>query len=78
MNDRERVTVPLWPDAANLLGVSRTTVYRLAHGGLVPGAFKVGHRWRVRVQQLTDFLDGSNVTVGGKETNTPAGSDTAR
>jgi len=32
----ERMTVKLWPDAARMLGVSRTTVYKAAKAGQLP------------------------------------------
>jgi len=36
------MTIKLWPDAANLLGVSRTTVYKAAKAGQLP-TIRVGN-----------------------------------
>ena len=38
-----RLTMKLWPEAANALGVSRTTIYKLAKDGSLP-TIKLGSR----------------------------------
>lgn len=49
------------PDAAQLLRVSVSNVYRLAERGELPGAVKVGGQWRIGRAQL---LAGLGLTSG--------------
>jgi excisionase family DNA binding protein len=48
------------PQAAERLGITRVTAYRLAEHGEFPGsaAFKVGRHWRVSVIRLERFMHG--------------------
>jgi excisionase family DNA binding protein len=39
-------------ETGRILKVSKSTVRRLARGGRLPGAFKVGDQWRVRTEAL--------------------------
>ena len=39
-------TIPVWPDAAEILGVGRDAVYAAAASGEIP-AFRIGRFWRV-------------------------------
>jgi len=49
--------------AAELLGVSRRTVYRLARrGDLVPS--RVGERLRFRTNEIDEYLERNRVRVG--------------
>ncbi|MEZ4448952.1 MAG: helix-turn-helix domain-containing protein [Nannocystaceae bacterium] len=43
-------------EALALVGVSRNTLYRLAHEGRIPGAQKLGTIWRFHRATLLDFL----------------------
>src|SRR5438874_13216858 len=45
-------------EVAALMRVSKMTVYRLVHGGTLP-AVRVGRSFRVPVQAVRDYLDGS-------------------
>ena len=44
--------------AAEQLGVSKATAYRLAESGRVPGAFKIGAQWRVSVPRFMREVHG--------------------
>ncbi|HVX20938.1 MAG TPA: helix-turn-helix domain-containing protein [Acidimicrobiales bacterium] len=48
------------PQAAQRLGITRVTAYRLAERGEFPGdaAFHVGRVWRVSVPKLERFMHG--------------------
>lgn len=48
-------------DAAQLLRVSVSNIYRLAERGELPGAVKVGGQWRISRAQL---LSGLGLTSG--------------
>lgn len=53
----EAPTIPLWPDAAEVLGVRRSVVYQLASSGRFPvRVFKVGGQWRVPTAELRKLL----------------------
>lgn len=55
LNDvRGRATLPLWPDTAELLGLSKDSVYRAAVD--LPFVRRVGHRWIVAVPALLRWL----------------------
>jgi len=50
------------PQAANVLGIHRTTVLRLINSGDFPvPTFKVGHRYRIMKGALEEYIKG-NVT----------------
>jgi excisionase family DNA binding protein len=44
--------------AANRLGISKSTAYRLAKAGDMPGAFQAGHQWRVSVPRFWAEVHG--------------------
>lgn len=44
-------------EVAGLLRVSTKTVYRRARLGQLPGAFKVGHQWRIHPAPLMAHLN---------------------
>jgi hypothetical protein len=44
--------------AAKQLGIGVSTAYRLAPLGQIPGAFRVGHQWRVSVQRFNAVVHG--------------------
>lgn len=46
------------PQAAERLGISRTSAWRRAKAGELPGAFKIGALWRVSVVKLDRFIHG--------------------
>lgn len=46
-------------DLADYLKVSKSTLYKLAQGGKVPGQ-KVGKHWRFRKETIDQWLDKSN------------------
>jgi excisionase family DNA binding protein len=43
-------------EVAELLRVSPMTVYRMARKGEIPGAFRLGHRWRFSVEELEHLI----------------------
>ena len=45
-------------DAAELVGVHRDTLYRLARTGQFPPALQIGRQWRVSRPRLERFLHG--------------------
>ena len=49
--------------AAEELGISKSTAYRLAESGQLPGAFRVGRQWRVSVVRFTDQVHGDDGRV---------------
>jgi excisionase family DNA binding protein len=53
-----RLTMKLWPEAANALGVSRTTIYKLAKDGSLP-TIKLGSRVLVPILALNKLLEGA-------------------
>jgi excisionase family DNA binding protein len=46
--------------AATQLGIGRSTAYRLAESGQLPGAFKVGAQWRVSVPRFLAEIHGGS------------------
>jgi excisionase family DNA binding protein len=44
------------PEVAKLLRVAPMTVWRLARRGQIPGAFRVSHHWRFRVEELERWM----------------------
>ena len=61
--------MPLWPDAAKMIGIGRSTAFELARRGEFPGALRLGHRWLVSRRLLELWLSGETigraVTLGG-------------
>ena len=53
----ERKTVSV-PEAAQLLGISRTLAFELARRGELPGAIRLGGRIVVSVQEIERALRG--------------------
>jgi hypothetical protein len=47
--------------AAERLGISKSTAFRLAPLGQIPGAFKVGAQWRVSVPKFEREVHGETV-----------------
>ncbi len=45
---------------AAALGLSESQGYRLLHAGELPGAVRLGNRWRVRASVLRRWLDGED------------------
>ena len=52
---RGKATIPLWPDAGRLLGVSRNVAYDAARRGAIP-TLKLGKNIRVPVPKLLAML----------------------
>jgi excisionase family DNA binding protein len=51
------VVVPLWPDAADALGIGRTSIYDLARRGELPvRVLRLGNQWRVPAAELRRVL----------------------
>jgi len=50
-------------EVANLMRVSKMTVYRLVHGGTLP-AVRVGRSFRVPEQAVNDYLASSMFEAG--------------
>lgn len=46
--------------AAEHYGVHYTTMLRMVHEGMVPGAFKVRRQWRIRIGTLEGTADPPN------------------
>ena len=44
------------PEVAELLSVSRATVYRLINGSKIP-AFKIGDEWRIKAEDVEAFIE---------------------
>jgi excisionase family DNA binding protein len=55
----ERKTLNLWPDTANMLGLSRTTVYAAAKRGEIP-TIRIGGKILVPRAALERLLDGAS------------------
>lgn len=52
--------VELLPWAAEQLGVSKGTIYRLAQAGKVPGLFKIGAQYRISVVRFNREVHGQD------------------
>ena len=52
---RGKATIPLWPDAGRLLGISRNVAYDAARRGAIP-TLKLGKNIRVPVPKLLAML----------------------
>ena len=52
---RGKATIPLWPDAARVLGVSRNVAYEAARKGSIP-TLRLGRNIRVPVPKLLAML----------------------
>jgi len=50
-------------EVANLMRVSKMTVYRLVHGGELP-AVRVGRSFRVHAKAVHDYLETRNFDAG--------------
>lgn len=50
----EPVLLPIWPDTAQLLGVGRSTVFRLIKEGKLP-TVRLGRRRLVPADAIRDF-----------------------
>jgi hypothetical protein len=50
-----RTTIPIWPDAARLIGVSRNSAYQAAKRGDIP-VLRIGGRLVVPVAPLLKML----------------------
>ena len=55
------------PECCDLLRLSERSVYDMARNGKLPGAAKVGGKWRVNRSVLMDWLatGGDHTTTGG-------------
>jgi len=58
--------------AAKRLLISYTTAYRLAEGGSLPGAFKVGAQWRISVPRFEREIHGSALEEWHRSAPQPA------
>jgi excisionase family DNA binding protein len=59
--DRRDPYVASVPEAAKLLGISKDLAYDLALRGELPGAFRLGRRWRVSLVRLRAAVHGLEV-----------------
>ena len=57
MKKLERPSLVSIQEAADYLRVGRTTVYKVLKQRGIPGAFKVGSRWRIDLEELERFLE---------------------
>lgn len=46
---RGRLVIPLWPDAGEILGLSKNPTYAAANRGDIPGLLRFGSAYRVAV-----------------------------
>jgi excisionase family DNA binding protein len=53
------------PEAAAMLGFSAEHCYRLARANKLPGAVKIGCRWRVSRPRLLEYLHGPTFGSSG-------------
>lgn len=54
---QNKLTIPLWPVAGQLLGLSKGSTYQAAQRGDFPGLLRIGHRWVVSVPALLHVLN---------------------
>ncbi|WP_062520027.1 helix-turn-helix domain-containing protein [Demequina silvatica] len=52
---RDKATIPLWPDAAKIMGVGKTGIYAAAAAGEIP-TVRLGRRILVPVPKLLAML----------------------
>jgi len=64
---RGKATIPLWPDACRVLGVSRNVGYAAARKGTIP-TLRLGRNIRVPVPKLLAMLG----TVDDRQAPAPA------
>jgi excisionase family DNA binding protein len=50
--------VEFLPWAAEQLGISKATAYRLAEAGEIPGLFRIGRQYRVSVPRFRSIVHG--------------------
>jgi len=53
-------------ELAKYLRLHRSTVYRLAREGIIPG-FKVGSQWRFSRDSVDQWMAGQEATIGGSQ-----------
>ncbi len=54
--DKIRLTMPLWPETGEALGLGKNATYEAAQRGDIPGLFRIGNRWLVSKAALEEFL----------------------
>ena len=52
----QKLTVSLWPTTGKALGCGKGATYAGALRGEIPGAFRVGKKWRVATPPLREVL----------------------
>ena len=72
VNHIERRTVDV-ETAAQILGLSRTTAYKLATSGELPGVIRLGRRLLVSVDALEALLRGELPLAAADQDHEPAG-----
>lgn len=63
---RGKATIPLWPDAANILGCSRNVAYDAARRGAIP-TLRLGRNIRVPVPKLLALLGADGPTTSAAQ-----------
>ena len=53
----ERLTVPVWPDAGQMLGLGRNAIYEAISRGEIP-VIRIGRRILISKKALENLLDG--------------------
>ncbi len=53
-------------ELAKYLRLHRSTVYRLAREGIIPG-FKVGSQWRFSRDSVDQWMAGQEAAIGGSQ-----------
>jgi excisionase family DNA binding protein len=61
---RGRATIRLWPECAELIGVSKNTIYKLAADGTLPGVLTLGRKKLVAVPALLRWLGEREAPAG--------------
>lgn len=56
MTMTDRLLVPVWPDAAEMLGIGRTLMKELVASGEIP-TVRIGRRRLVRVDDLIAYVE---------------------
>lgn len=73
-----RTTIPLWPDAATILGATRYSIYEAAKAGTIPVLHLGARRMVVPVAKLCELLGYSDREVHAAPRPDPTGETAIR
>ncbi len=65
----DKLLLKPWPEAAEALGVSRTTIYELIGRGELPGVVRIGRSVRLSSEALRAWV---RAQAGGESGSVPA------